>query len=103
MAGVNTNAGELGAAASSIRSAADPLRDQHSKEIADHGVGQGDFGRVHGQAASGFHDAMTKLSKCVASMADAMDDFAGKVQNAASNYDTTEAGATSDLQKGGGH
>ncbi len=102
MAGVSANSEELAAAASSIRGAADPLRDQHSKKIADHGLGQADFGKVHGQAASGFQDAMAKLSKCVASMADAMDDFAGKIQDAGGGYDSTESDAKSHLNQAGG-
>ncbi len=103
MAGVTADSGELAAAASAIRGAADPLRDQHSKKLADHGVGQADFGEVHGQAASGFQDAMTKLSRCVASMAAAMDDFAGRIQDAGGGYDSTESDATSHLNQAGGH
>ena len=103
MAGVTADSGELTAAASGIRGAADPLRDQHSKKIAEHGVGEADFGKVHGQAASGFQDALGKLSKCVASMADAMDDFAGKIQDAGGGYDSTESDAKSDLNQAGGH
>ena len=102
MTGVTADSGEFGAAASGIRGAADPLRDQHSKEIVEHGVGQADFGKVHGQAASGFQDAMATLSKCVASMADAMDDFAGKIQDAGGGYDSTDSDAKSQLNQAGG-
>lgn len=101
MTGFDANAGELVAAATSIRSAADPVRDEHSKKIADLGLGQGDFGRVHGQNFSGFQEGMTKLSKCVASMADAMDDFAEKLEQTGTGYDWSDADAASTVSKSG--
>jgi uncharacterized protein YukE len=102
VAGFGANSGELVAAAGSIRGAADPVRDEHSKKIADPGLGQGDFGRVHGQHFAGYQQGMTKLSKCVASMADAMDDFAKKLEQTGSGYDWSDADAASTVRKSGG-
>lgn len=101
MSGFDANAGELVAAANSIRSSADPVRDEHSKKVADLGLGQGDFGRAHGQHFSGFQEAMTKLSKCVASMADAMDDYAKKLEDTGKGYDWSDADAASTVGKSG--
>ena len=101
MAGFGANAGELVAAAGSIRGAADPIRDDHSKKIADLGLESADFGRVHGSNFSGYQSAMTKISKCVTSMADAMDDFAKKLEQTGSGYDWSDAEAADTVGKSG--
>lgn len=101
MTGFGANAGELVSAAGSIRGGADPLRDDHSKKIADLGLAQADFGKVHGGNFSGYQDAMRKISQCVASMADAMDDFAKKLEETSSGYDWSDADAASTVQKSG--
>ncbi len=94
MSGYDVNTGELVAAAGSVRAAADPLRDTHSKHIAELGLGQADFGRVHGQHFSGYQAGMDKLSSCVASMADAMDSFAEKLEKSGSGYDWSDQSAS---------
>ena len=101
MSGFGANAGELVSAANSIRGGADPLRDDHSKKIADLGLAQGDFGKVHGANFSGYQEAMQKISKCVNSMADAMDDFAQKLEDTSSGYDWSDAEAAETVQKSG--
>lgn len=103
MTGFGVNAGDLTAAAGSIRGFADPLRDDHSKRIADLGLAGADFGRVHEGNFSGYQEAMTKLSKCVASMADAMDDFAKKLEQTGSGYDWSDAEAADTVGKSGGN
>ena len=40
------------------------------------GMGQADFGKAHGENFQPYDQAMKKISKCVARLADGMDDFA---------------------------
>ncbi len=102
MSGIGVNTGELVAAGSSVRGAADPVRDEHSRRVGDIGVGQAEFGRVHGQHFAGYRTGMDKLSKCVANMADAMDDFAEKLEQTGSGYEWTESGNAETIAGSGG-
>ncbi|MEU6128377.1 type VII secretion target [Saccharopolyspora sp. NPDC047091] len=101
MSGFGTNSGELVAAGNSIRGTADPVRDEHAKKIGELDLGAADFGRVHQQAFGGYQEAMAKLSKCVSSMADAMDDFAGKLEQTGQGYDWSDADASETVGKSG--
>ncbi|GAA0524995.1 hypothetical protein [Saccharopolyspora thermophila] len=101
MSGFGANAGEFVSTAGSIRGAADPVRDDHSKKIADMGMGQADFGKAHGENFGPYQQAMTKISKCVTSMADAMDDFAGKIEKTGSGYTWSDADAADTVKSGG--
>ena len=103
MAGFGANAGEFSSTGNSIRSAADPVRDQHSKNINNMGMGQADFGKAHGENFQPYQEGMDKLAKCVASLADAMDDFAGKLDKTSSGYSWSDADAADTVGKSGGN
>ncbi|MGP4015364.1 hypothetical protein [Saccharopolyspora sp. 5N708] len=103
MSGFGANAGEFVSTAGSVRGAADPVRDDHSKKIGDLGMGQADFGKAHGENFQPYQEAMTKISKCVASMADAMDDFAERLEKTGSGYDWSDAEAADTVGKSGGN
>ncbi|WP_406688648.1 hypothetical protein REH65_20030 [Saccharopolyspora sp. ID03-671] len=103
MTGFGANAGEFSSVGGSIRAAADPVRDKHSKDIADMGMGQADFGKAHGENFQPYQQAMDKISKCVASLADGMDDFAGKLEQSGSGYTWSDADAASTVGKSGGN
>lgn len=101
MAGFEANAGEFASVASGIREQADPVRDKHGAKLGDLGMGEGDFGREHGENFQGFQDGMNKLAACVSSMADAMDDFAEKLEQTGSGYDWSDAESSSTVEKSG--
>ncbi|MFR9728670.1 WXG100 family type VII secretion target [Saccharopolyspora sp. MS10] len=101
MSGFGANSGELVAAASSIRGAADPVRDEHGERIAGLRIGGDAFGRVHGQAAGGYQEGMAKLARSVTSVADAMDDFSGKLEQTGHGYDWSDADAADTVGKSG--
>ncbi|MHA6805787.1 type VII secretion target [Salinifilum ghardaiensis] len=101
MSGFGANAGELSATAGSVRSAADPLRDKHSKDVADIEVAKADFGEAHQDHFQGFEEGVQKLSKSLRSMADAMDDFATNLEQASSDYEATDESASEDVGQSG--
>lgn len=103
MTGFGANAGEFSSVGGSIRAAADPVRDQHSKNISDMGMGQADFGKAHGENFQPYDQAMKKIGKCVESLAAGMDDFAGKLEQTGSGYDWSDADAASTVGKSGGN
>ncbi|GAA4860327.1 MULTISPECIES: WXG100 family type VII secretion target [Saccharopolyspora] len=103
MTGFGANAGEFASAAGNIRGAADPIRDDHSKKIKDLGMGAKDFGKAHGDHFTGYQDAMNKLSACATSLANAMDDFAGKLEQTGAGYDWSDAEAADTVGQSGGN
>ncbi|GAA4620592.1 hypothetical protein [Saccharopolyspora hordei] len=103
MSGFGANAGEFTSAAGSIRGAADPIRDEHSKKIGDMGMGQADFGEAHTGNFGPYQEAMNKIGKCVASLADAMDDFAAKLEKTGSGYEWSDADAAETVKSSGGN
>lgn len=103
MTGFGANAGELVSAAGSIRGAADPIRDDYSKKISDLEMNGSDFGKAHQNFFSGYHSAMDKLAKCATSMADAMDDFAKRIEDASKSYGSSDADAAHTVGRSGGN
>ncbi len=101
MSGFGANAGELSSVAGSIRSAGDPLRDEHSREVADFSLGKADFGEAHQQHFDGFAESMQKMSASLKSMAEAMDDFAGNLEQASTDYAQTDEGASETVRESG--